>query len=177
MPRQLDFQDERTDSEVPQQRAKALRHPLVLILDGLENPSNAGSIFRLADAIRAQHVFLYDMEGMASSKKFQKAARSTQRYVPWSYLFELPEIEALKSTYQLVGLEITDNSIPFRAFHPSGPVALIIGNEKRGVRQDLLNLTEACIHLPMYGLNTSLNVAVAAGIAAYELLHKVRSMT
>ncbi len=174
MPRQLHFREERTHAEAVQQRIDAPRHPLVLILDGLSNPNNVGSIFRLADAARVQHVFLFGMEDVMRNKKFLKAARTTHRYVPWSYLLELSEIESLKTTYQLVGLEVTDNSTSFREFQPSRPVALVIGNEKRGVRQALLDLTEACIHLPMYGLNTSMNVAMATGIAVYDLMDKLK---
>ena len=74
---------------------------------------------------------------------------------------------------KIVALEITDTSIPYMEYHPEKECCLIIGNEKNGVRPELLQLAETCIHIPMYGLNTSMNVAVATGIATFSILEKI----
>lgn len=173
MPRQLNFREERQHLEKHLQKTSGPRHPLALILDRLENPRNIGAIFRLADAALIRHIYAYQMEDFARNRKFKKATRSAERHVPHSFLDTPGEVEGLKPAYQLVGLEITDTSIPYSQFKPLRPVALIIGNESRGISQELLDLTESCIHIPMYGLNTSLNVAMATGIAAYSILENL----
>lgn len=112
--------------------------------------------------------------------KIAKTARSTERTVPWSASDNLVTdlVSAKQNGAYVLALEITDESQSLLAFKlPSAsaerPLYLIAGNEAAGVSQELLDICDASVHLPMYGQNTSMNVAVALGAAVYLLIGKL----
>ena len=74
--------------------------------------------------------------------------------------------------WKIVCLELTEKSISLSDFNPEYPLCLILGNEVEGVRDDLLNISDEVVSIPMLGQKESLNVAVAAGIALYGLQEK-----
>jgi len=173
--KQLEFKDERKDVEKHLEKINQSRHPVCLLLDGLDDVRNIGSIFRLADAALIEKIYLYNCNFDSKNNKLNRVARSTIQYVPFEEIKSLEEIIALKNEAQLVSLEVTNNSIPYTDFRPEKKVILVIGNESRGVSPELLNLSDISIHLPMYGVNTSMNVMVATGIATYSILEKINS--
>ncbi len=168
--RQLSFDDHFETKDQQMEQLQKERTPISLLLDGLDNPRNIGMIFRLAEAARLKCVYTYKMEGLSNSKKLVRAARSADRYLDIRTIKTLEEIKKLKAENELVGLEITTKSRSFTTYHPARPVVLILGNEKTGISQELIDLSDQCIHIPMLGLKTSMNVAVATGIAVYHLL-------
>lgn len=172
--RQLDFQDERP-KEMEDYILKAItqRHPLSLLLDQVEDTRNLGALFRLADAARLQQIWALGETGLFDSKIIRRVARSTLAYVPHSTI-DIGKAQALSQEQNMVALEITENSIPYTEYEPQGPCILVIGNEKDGVSEELLALCQTSIHIPMYGVNTSMNVAMATAIAVYGLLGKIR---
>jgi len=170
--RQLSFDDIYGDKQKLEAQLQKERTPISLLLDGLGNPGNIGMIFRLAEAGRLKAVYTYGMEDFSDSKKMMRASRSTDQYLEIQQLKSLEEIEALKTENDLIGLEITTHSIPYTQFQLRRPVVLVLGNEKSGISQEVIDLTDRCIHLPMLGIKTSMNVAVATGIAVYGLLQK-----
>ena len=147
------------------------RARIALLLDRIEDYRNLGSMFRIADAANLEHIYGYQMAALFEHRKLGKVARSTERFVPYSNLSTPGEIAALCAQYELIALELTDQSIPYTRYQPTKPCILIVGNETRGVSKELLSLTTGSIHIPMYGINHSMNVAVATGIAAYHLRH------
>ncbi len=159
----------------PEQRAKWVmehRHPLALLLDEIESPRNLGALFRLAEAARLEKIFYRGAQPNLSDRKLQRAARTTQRLLEFELLPPHPDWERLKARYQFLALEITDRSVPYYRFRPKTPVLLAVGNEKRGISEEVLQQVDQSIHIPMMGLNTSMNVTVASGIAVYGLLEK-----
>lgn len=171
--RQLDFHDERPrDMEAYLAHIQARRHPIGLLLDHIDDAQNLGALFRLADAARLAHIWTYGPAmRVEDSRKFRRISRGGYLYVPSSGI-ALEDIPRLKKDWQLTALEPTNRSIPYTEFQPSGPCILVAGNEKDGVSEELLALCEHSIHIPMYGANTSMNVAMAAAIAVYNLLEK-----
>lgn len=167
---QRQFNEERTNTEEFIQDIKTDRQPISLLLDGLQDPINIGAAFRLADAARLAHIYLYNCIDLSHNKKWKRVARSTHQYVTSSILHDLQEVEELQVKQQLIALEWTDHSIPYNKFSPLFPTILVIGNEKYGISTDLLQLVEQSIHIPMHGVNTSMNVMMATGIAVYQLL-------
>lgn len=170
MNRQLTYQDERTDFEKRLAKINAERHPITFLLAGLQDTRNIGSLFRLADAANIEQVLFYKCAISPDDKRINKTARSAQKYVPAVIINNLAEVAALKEKYTLVALEITSQSIPYTALPIEKPLCLIIGSENIGVAQPLLDLADATVHLPMYGINTSMNVAAATGIVTYHFL-------
>lgn len=170
--RQLGFQDERPeDLQAYLARIDAHRHPLSLLLAGVEDVRNIGALFRLADAARLAQLYYYGDEALLQQRKLQRVARSTLDYVPHSCL-SLPALTALSAERPLVGLEITSQSQPYTEHRFVPGTILALGHEAHGLPSEVLALCSGCIHLPMYGVNTSMNVAMAAGIAVYHALDK-----
>jgi len=171
--KQLSFYDMRPDSKATAEKIKTNRKPISLLLDRMTDPRNVGSIFRLADAALIEHIYFYRCEGLEITAKIKRISRSTTQVVPYSHLKDLEAVKALKKTHNLIALEYTNQSIPYTDFKPTGKTMLVIGNEQRGVSEELLAVTEQSIHLPMLGMNTSMNVMCATGIAVYGLLMKL----
>ena len=171
--RQLNFREERVDAKRRIEFIKNNPHPISLVLDGLSNPRNIASIFRIAEAARVKCIYGYQMPGLEKEKKFTRISRNTIDLVPFKVLENVEQLKLCLTEMKIVALEITDTSIPYMEYHPEKECCLIIGNEKNGVRPELLQLAETCIHIPMYGLNTSMNVAVATGIATFSILEKI----
>lgn len=154
------------------------RHPLWLLCPDWRDPRNVGSVFRLADAAGLSGLFLTGSTPLPPNGKIAKTARATVRHVDWQHR---PDAAALLRERRAAGalvlaLEITDESVSLFDYRlPGGgagaaEVVLVAGSEAAGVPSDLLAECDAAVHLPMFGHNTSLNVAVACGAAVYLLL-------
>ena len=146
----------------------------VLILDNIRSLYNVGAIFRIADGAGIDKIYLGGISGWQKNglnPKLKKTALGAEESVAWGHHWQIWRIidELKKDGFQIVALEQTAKSINYLKFKPKFPLALIIGNEKRGVSPGLLKRADKIIELPMSGKKESLNVAVAAGIAIYEL--------
>jgi 23S rRNA (guanosine2251-2'-O)-methyltransferase len=168
--RPLTFRDQRKDPQKYKAHILAHRFPLALLLDGVTDIRNFAGMFRLADAGRLQAIYGYKMEDLRTHKRMAKISRHTQDLVPYHSLPNLEAVAALQSQFEFVVLDITEKSIPYTEFTPAGPTLLIIGNEQKGVSQELLDLAGQAIHIPMHGFNFSMNVTVSTGIATFKLL-------
>ena len=144
----------------------------VVICDSLRSLHNVGSVFRTADGVGIGKVYLCGITGMPDTQKHErqisKAALGAQNYVKWEYVKQSWRlVEKLKKEgYQIVSLEQTPKSISYLKFKPKFPLALIVGNEGKGVKKSLLKRSDQIIDIPMRGKKESLNVSVAFGIAA-----------
>lgn len=171
--KQITFKDTRPDFENYLAHIQANRHPLSLLLDQVLDMRNLGSIFRLADAARLEKIYFYKMESLRFTTHFKRVARSTEQFVPYESLLSLDTIEMMKGTHHILALEWTNDSVKYNDLVINKPCLLIVGNEESGVSDEMLGIAHECIHIPMYGVKTSLNVAMATGIAVYELLQKI----
>ena len=100
-------------------------------------------------------------------------ARSTEQFIIYESLQTLEQVNELAQTHQFVALEWTNDSVPYHEIMIHEPILLALGNEETGVSDEILQMVETCIHIPMYGIKNSMNVAMATGIAVYELLSKL----
>jgi len=169
---QTNFTDERKDTEKHLAKIHTNRLPLIFILDKLTDVGNIAMIFRIADALRIEKILLYDYDFPVSEKKLRKLSRSTEKYVTYEYA-DITAVEKLAQTHQLIALDKTINSINYSEFKPQKPIALIIGSERFGISEALLKLPDIAIHLPMNGINTSINVATATSVAAYHIAQTI----
>lgn len=114
---------------------------------------------------------------MPPNFKIKKTLRSTEKYVPYCYEknpFSL--VKQLKDEdYKIVSLEISSNSIDIENFSLSKGEknCLILGSENQGVCKELLEVSAVTVHIPMLGVNSSMNVATACSIATYEIIRKL----
>lgn len=105
-------------------------------------------------------------------KEIEKTALGSTQSVPWEYTKQTAAtIKILKGLgYKICCLELTDKSIPYYNIKAADfPMCLVIGNEITGVSKEIVDMCDLAIEIPMYGIKQSLNVAVAYGIAVFEL--------
>lgn len=146
--------------------------PVQVVLDSIRSAYNVGSIFRTSDGAMIEKLNLCGYTPYPPQKEVLKTALGAQESVQWEH-FEKPEevIERLKKQgYKICALEQTDSSIPhYNLSKNDFPLCLVVGNEIKGVSQELIDLCDFAIEIPQYGIKQSLNVAVAYGIAIFEL--------
>jgi len=145
------------------------------VLDNIRSLHNVGSIFRSADAAGVQKLYLCGMTGAPPRQEIRKAALGAEETVAWEYCKQTAEaLEKLKNDgYALIALENTPASVDYRRMAYRFPLALVVGHEFHGIAPEILARCDAAISLPMRGMKSSLNVAVAFGIAAYEITHRL----
>ncbi|SFU65330.1 SpoU rRNA Methylase family protein [Pustulibacterium marinum] len=147
--------------------------PITIVCDAITSPANVGGIFRAADAFGAEKVIFCGSLLPDFGKRMQKTSRSTEKYVPFEFSETiLTTLESLKEDgYKLLALEITENSTPLQQLQLSktDKIAIIIGAERLGVSEEVLNLADVISHIEMFGNNSSMNVAQALTVALYQV--------
>ena len=150
---------------------KSSKKTFYLICDNIRSLENIGSIFRTADALGVDKIFLTGICGQPPHLKISKTALGAEKNIDWEYHWQTWRIiDRLKrDKVKIISLEQTPNSAYYTQFKPKFPLALAIGNELKGVSKSVLNRSDSIIHLPMRGKKESLNVAVAFGAVGYYL--------
>ncbi len=143
-------------------------------LDNIRSLYNVGSMFRSADGAGIGHLHLCGMTPTPGNPRLAKTALGAQNTVPWTYRRNglSAAVSLGESGRRLWALEGGPASIPLQEALPdlSGPtLVLVVGNEVSGVDPAVLELCERIVHIPMRGVKSCLNAAVAFGIAAYHL--------
>lgn len=163
----------------PDQVETGPRHPISVVVDNVRSIYNVGSIFRTSDAALVEHVHLTGYTGTPEHRGLRKTALGAEKTVPWSHHNDPADaIAHLRATgHTIAALEITDDpvspsAVPAEAF----PLGLIVGNEVDGVRSALVQQADLALELPQFGVKHSLNVAVAYGIAIYDLVRRYRAV-
>ncbi len=152
------------------------RLPIIIITDGISDIGNIGMIFRLADALRIEKIFLYNLKENFNLKLLKKKSRSTSDYVSYEIIKDLNQIKQIKEKYRFVVLDKTNKSVKYSEFIPEFPICLIVGSEKFGVSEELIKYADASVHLPMLGVNTSINAATATAVVLYEIANKYQKI-
>ncbi len=148
-----------------------LRNQVFLILDNIRSMYNVGAIFRTADAALVEKLYLCGITATPPRKEIEKTALKTVDFVPWEKRDDTTKLikELKKQGIQIIALEQTNVSINYKKFDFQKPVAIIVGHEVDGISDDLLQLCDGIVEIPMYGIANSLNVSTAAGIILYHL--------
>ena len=150
---------------------------LVIVLHNIRSLHNVGSVLRTADGAGVAKVY---MTGYTPSptdemgrvrKEITKTALGAESSVAWEYAPDVSRTIAKlkKDGFSIVALEQSDGAVDYRSFVVKGSVALIAGNEVRGLSSALLEKADASIVIPMRGKKESLNVSVAVAIVTYKL--------
>lgn len=162
----------------PQKRTPKKRTPLIAVLDNIRSLHNVGAVFRTADGVNLEKLFLCGITGVPARgvdkprPELEKTALGAEKYVPWEYRKSaLRLIRRLKKNgWQIVALERAEDSVDYTKSLYRFPTCLIIGNEVNGVSRQILKEADLKIEIPMLGQKESLNVATAFGVAGYEIL-------
>lgn len=156
---------------------EAEKMPVVLVLDNIRSLNNIGSIFRTADAFRIDRIFLCGITATPPHREIHKTALGATESVDWEYFKSAKEaVEKLKDKqYQILAIEQADNSILLNQFQPKKRVklALVFGNEVRGVDERIIGIADSCIEIPQSGTKHSFNVSVSVGIVLWDISLKL----
>ena len=149
--------------------------PFYIICDNIRSLENIGSIFRTADALGVNKIYLGGICGQPPHPKIAKTALGAEENIPWQHHWQVWRIieKLQKEKVLVVALEQTKNSLLYTRFKPKFPLALVIGSEIKGVSPAVLKRADQIIHLPMFGQKESLNVAVSFGVAGYYIIGTV----
>lgn len=148
-----------------------------MVLDNIRSAANVGSIFRSADSFNIQGIMICGISARPPHAEIRKTALGADETVAWVYESDIKSaILKMKSAgFEIACLEQTSASVFLHDFHPPRQInglALILGNEVQGVQDELLQLCDSFLEIEQFGSKHSLNVAVAAGIALFELNKK-----
>lgn len=154
--------------------ARLPRLPVHVVLDNLRSAFNVGSVFRLADAVRAAEVVCCGYTAHPPHHKLEQTALGTTHSVPWR---QHPDtVAALRDLRaagcRLVAVETAAGAVPYHRFEPSFPLAVVFGNEALGVSRPALEACDSVVELPVSGFKNSVNVASAAAVVLYELARR-----
>ena len=158
--------------------SKLQRRELYFILEDIYDTYNVGGLFRLADALAVKKIYLCGETETPPNPKIKKASVGTFQIVPWSYKktarAAVKELREQVVKIQVVALEQAANSKNYAKPNYKLPLAIIVGNENRGIKKASLKLADQIVELPMFGLNKSLNVIVATAALGYHLARELR---
>ena len=152
--------------------------PLIVILDNIRSLNNIGSVFRTSDAFLIEKIYLCGFTAAPPKKEIHKTALGATESVDWEYredIFNLV-LELQKDQVVVASIEQTEQSVMLNDFKPDAKkkIAVIFGNEVKGVQQAVVSASDVCIEIPQLGTKHSLNIAVSCGVVLWDLFLKVR---
>ncbi len=156
------------DELFQRQRNRTRFNAPTIICDGLQTPDNLGSILRVADAAGSNNIILLDSDLDLHSKKISKIARSANKNIAVNKI-SLQQFTEFQNPFKhIVALEITQQSTNIFNSNILSCDAIVLGHESSGIRKDTLALCNAAVHLPMFGINGSMNISHALTVFLYE---------
>lgn len=151
---------------------QAEKLPLVVVLDGVRSLYNVGSVFRTSDAFRVSEVILCGITATPPNSEIHKTALGAEDSVNWRYFKDTMEaVKSLRSEgYTPLAIEQCVDSTMLQHFRPNEEkkYAVILGNEVKGVQQEVIDACDGCLEIPQYGTKHSMNVSVTAGIVIWH---------
>jgi len=148
------------------------KNPLVLVLDNVLDTYNIGSFFRLADALGVQKIYLCGSIVTPPNIKIHRASIGTWKFVDWENPPSAADClrQLKKAGYQIIACEQTPQSVNYQKTKYCFPLALVVGSESNGISPESLKLADQTVEIPLYGINKSLNVLIAAAVIGYHLI-------
>ena len=151
--------------------------PLVVILDNIRSCNNIGSVFRTSDALLIEKIYLCGITATPPNKEIHKTALDAEKSVEWKYLENTEDAvtELQNAGYKVYAIEQVENSILLPDFKPvkNEKIAIVFGNEVKGVKQSVINLCDGSIEIPQFGTKHSFNISVSAGIVLWDIFQKM----
>lgn len=153
--------------------------PLIVVLDDVRSLHNVGAVFRSGDAFRIEAVWLCGITATPPMPEIHKTALGAEDSVDWRYFDNatdaVDELHAMR--YQVCAVEQCEGSTMLQDFVPDTGVhkgfAVIMGNEVKGVHQEVVDKSDCCLEIPQFGTKHSLNVSVTAGMVIWEFAKRL----
>jgi tRNA G18 (ribose-2'-O)-methylase SpoU len=153
--------------------------PLVVVLDNVRSLHNVGAAFRTSDAFLVESIHLCGITATPPHAEIHKTALGAEDTVEWIHFEDTCDsIQFLKDMgYHILAIEQVEGSQYMESLQlTDGKYAVVLGNEVKGVGQEVINLCDGCIEIPQYGTKHSLNVSVTAGIVIWEFFKQLKGM-
>lgn len=151
--------------------------PLVVVLDHVRSLNNVGSVFRTSDAFRVEAIYLCGITACPPHAEIHKTALGAEESVDWLYFKDTMEaVEKLKAEgYVVCAIEQAEGStmLDKLLLDNTKKYAVILGNEVKGVQQNVVDNCDMCVEIPQYGTKHSLNVSVTAGIVIWDFFQRL----
>tara|TARA_R110000822_G_scaffold273110_1_gene395631 strand:- start:8 stop:535 length:528 start_codon:yes stop_codon:yes gene_type:complete len=152
--------------------------PIIVILDNIRSLNNIGSVFRTSDAFLIEKIYLCGICATPPNKEIHKTALGATASVAWEYVEDtLTLVEKLKAEdVKILAIEQAENSTNLNTFFPEKNVkyAIVMGNEVKGVQQEVVSASDLCIEIPQLGTKHSLNISVTTGVVIWDLFQKMQ---
>ncbi|MBP5392340.1 MAG: RNA methyltransferase [Bacteroidaceae bacterium] len=152
------------------------KQPIVVVLDHVRSLYNVGSVFRSSDAFCIEGVVLCGITAQPPHPEIHKTALGAEESVNWKYFQQTEEavIWLKEQGYTVLVIEQCEGSTMLQDFQRKAgeKYAVVLGNEVKGVQQQIVDMCDGCLEIPQYGTKHSLNVSVAAGIILWHLSKK-----
>ena len=156
---------------------EARKLPLVVVLDDVRSLHNIGAVFRTSDAFLVDCIYLCGITATPPHPEMHKTALGAEYTVDWKYFKDTEEAvnELHKMGYTVFAIEQCEGStmLDKLTLEPDKKYAVVLGNEVKGVKQEVVNRCDGCIEIPQFGTKHSLNVSVTAGIIIWEFACKL----
>ena len=156
---------------------QANKLPLAVILDEVRSLHNIGSVFRTSDAFLVERIYLCGITATPPHPEMHKTALGAEDTVDWKYVkHTLEAVEELHNEgYTVLAIEQVEGStmLDELELEPDKKYAIVMGNEVKGVQQEVIDACDGCIEIPQYGTKHSLNVSVTTGFVLWEFANKL----
>ncbi|WP_299119129.1 RNA methyltransferase [uncultured Tenacibaculum sp.] len=151
--------------------------PIIVVLDNIRSLNNIGSVFRTSDAFLIEKIYLCGITATPPNKEIHKTALGATESVAWEYVENTIDlVESLKKDkVKVLAIEQAENSTMLNEFTPENnqKYAIVMGNEVKGVQQEVVSASDVCIEIPQLGTKHSLNISVSCGVVLWDLFNKV----
>ena len=151
--------------------------PIIVVLDNIRSLNNVGSVFRTSDAFLIEKIYLCGITATPPNKEIHKTALGATESVAWEYVENTIElVEKLKQdNVKVLAIEQAENSTKLNKFTPeeNQKYAVVMGNEVKGVQQEVVSAADFCIEIPQLGTKHSLNISVSCGVVLWDLFNKI----
>ena len=151
--------------------------PLVVVLDEVRSLHNIGAVFRTSDAFLVNCIYLCGITATPPHPEMHKTALGAEYTVDWKYFKRTQDAvnELHNEGYTVLAIEQCAGStlLDELVLEKGRKYAIVLGNEVKGVQQEVVDMCDGCIEIPQFGTKHSLNVSVTAGIMIWEFAHKL----
>lgn len=152
--------------------------PLVIVLDNIRSLNNIGSIFRTSDAFLIDEILLCGITATPPHREIHKTALGAEDSVKWQYFENTMEaLSYLKAKeFETFAIEQADEAtmLDELVLNKSKKYAVVLGNEVKGVQQEVVDACDACIEIPQFGTKHSLNVSITGGVVIWDFFLKLK---
>ncbi len=156
---------------------KTPKTPIIVVLDNIRSLNNIGSVFRTSDAFLVEKIYLCGITAKPPHRDIHKTALGATESVDWEYKKDTRTlVNDLKNQgVKVAAIEQVENSIMLDKFipEPNKKIAIIFGNEVKGVQQEVVSESDYCIEIPQIGTKHSLNISVSCGVVLWDLYQKI----